>query len=686
MGMMSKRILVAVGILAALIFIFLNAYLNMKYDIPIVEYFSKSKEITAAEREWLKKHGKIIYGSDQSSPPLRYKDETDSQYKGLVVDAIRALSIEIGQDVAFVPSNWWIESMSSLEQEKTDIFDLIPSKERSEKFVFTDPLYQLRGNVFMSKASDIDSYYDLKGKKVAVLDGDYSIEFLRSSIGDVEFIFTPDVLSAMKKVASGEADAAVGDEPVIVHFMNRQNLMWDYRILDKPIYEKQVVLAVPKSKSVLVPILNKGIYNLKKKNMMEKIQQKWVGVSTPFIKDTSAEKIMLITSFIMSLLFLCIYLVYSWNRLLKSEVLRKTSELDHSRKRLQTTFDSITDYMVVIDSKLKVENINRAFEEFTGLEENQILGRSFLDFEEISPKECIPLIEDTFNTNSKHSCEYKYEDTIYSMSIFPPNWNDLDMKSVLIMIKDITHVRVSEQKLLQDNKMLAIGQLASGVAHEIRNPLGIIRSHCYILRHSQNANESEIQDSVEAIESSVVRASGIIENLLNFVRISSDRCQPTNIRDFLDGVIALERKTLEKNSIEVSVECPEDISCCLHQDSLKHVFINLISNSMDAIEADGRVSIKSYKERNSIIFEFSDNGEGISEKDIKNIFNPFFTTKPAGKGTGLGLYITYNEIKKCGGSITVSSKQGEGTTFRIEIPLREAQDEVRLNIQNADSR
>lgn len=684
MGAMGKKILGALAILAALVFIFLNAYFNMKYDITLIDYFSKSKEITAAERSWLSSHGKIIYGSDQSSPPLRYKDETDSQYKGLVVDAIRALSIEIGQDVSFEPSNWWMESMSSLEQEKTDIFDLIPSRERSEKFAFTDPLYQLRGNIFMTKSSEIDSYYDLKGKTVAVLDGDYSIEFLRNRVSDINFIYTPDVLSAMQKVASGEADAAVGDEPVMVHFMNRQNMIGDYKLLDKPMYEEQVVLAVPKSKAMLVPILNKGIYSLKKKNMTEKIQQKWVGV-TAFTKDTSSEKVILVTSFLISLLFLCIYLVYSWNRLLKSEVLKKTSELNQSRKRLQTTFDSITDYMVVLDSGMKVESVNRAFVDFTGMEEEQLIGMSFLDFDELTPKECLPLIEDTLRTSLKHSFEFQHEDTIYSMSTFPLNWDEPDMESALVMIKDITHVRISEQKLLQDNKMLAIGQLASGVAHEIRNPLGIIRNHCYVLRHSGNISDDEIQGSVAAIENSVVRASGIIENLLNFVRISSDKCHATNIRDFLDGVIALERKTLEKNLIEVSVECPPDILCCLHQDSLKHVFINLISNSMDAMESGGRILIKAHKEEETVVFEFNDNGVGISEKDIKNIFNPFFTTKPAGKGTGLGLYITYNEVKKCGGSITARSKQGEGTTFRIEIPLREAEDEIRLNIQNTNS-
>lgn len=685
MGLMGRKLLGAIAILAALVLIFLNAYFNMKYDISLVEYFSKSQEITVAERAWLISHGKIIYGSDQSSPPLRYKDEIDLQYKGLVVDTIRALSIEVGQDISFEPSNWWIESMSSLEQEKTDIFDLIPSEERSEKFVFTDPIYQLRGNIFMSKSSEVDSYYDLKGKTVAVLDGDYAIEFLENRVSNIEFIYTPDVLSAMKKVTSGEADAAIGDEPVIVHFMNRQNMMWDYKILEQPMYNKNVVLAVPKSKEVLVPILNKGIYNLKKKNMTEKIQQKWVGVSTPFIKDTSSEKVILITSFLISLLFICIYLVYSWNRLLKSEVLKKTSELSLSRQRLQTTFDSITDCMVVLDSSLKVETVNRAFTEFTGLQEEQLIGRSFLDFEDLSAKECLPLIKDTLKTSSKHSFEFQHEDTIYNMSTFPLNWDDPDMESALVMVKDITHMKLSEQKLLQDNKMLAIGQLASGVAHEIRNPLGIIRSHCYILRHSPNASDSEIQGSVAAIENSVTRASGIIENLLNFVRISSDKCQLTNVRVFLESIIALERKTLEKNSIDVSVECPDDISCCLHQDSLKHVFINLISNSMDAIELGGRISIKSYKKEDSVIFEFSDNGEGIKEKDIKNIFNPFFTTKPAGKGTGLGLYITYNEVKKCGGSITASSKPGEGTTFRIEIPLRGEKDEIGLKLQNTNS-
>ena len=133
--------------------------------------------------------------------------------------------------------------------------------------------------------------------------------------------------------------------------------------------------------------------------------------------------------------------------------------------------------------------------------------------------------------------EYKNKGKIFKITAFPLK----DKKSILIMAQDITQLRLSEQQLLQDRKMVAIGQLAAGVAHEIRNPLGVIRNYCYLMKNTQEPDR--IEKSIKVIEGSVQRASEIINNLLNFSRISCDRLETTHVKNFLTGIMELEKKT-----------------------------------------------------------------------------------------------------------------------------------------------
>ncbi|WP_317947469.1 HAMP domain-containing sensor histidine kinase, partial [Clostridioides difficile] len=238
---------------------------------------------------------------------------------------------------------------------------------------------------------------------------------------------------------------------------------------------------------------------------------------------------------------------------------------------------------------------------------------------------------------------------------------------IVVLIKDITNDKIVEAKLLRENKMISIGQLASGVAHEIRNPLGIIRNNCYLLK--DNVTMEEVNDCVKSIESNVDRASNIITNLLNFARISDDNLEHINIRNFIENIVKLQYKILQLKNVEIKIDCEHNLVCYINGESLKHVFINLISNSIDAIHQDGKIIIYCYEKNHCLFIDFKDNGEGIKEDALRDIFNPFYTTKPIGEGTGLGLYITYNEIKKNNGDISVESKLGVGTCFHIKIPL-----------------
>lgn len=193
--------------------------------------------------------------------------------------------------------------------------------------------------------------------------------------------------------------------------------------------------------------------------------------------------------------------------------------------------------------------------------------------------------------------------------------------------------------------MLAIGELAAGIAHEIRNPLGIIRNHSYIIRNSVN-NWELVSKSLKIIDSAVARASKIIDNLLNFSRISGDRTEKTNMFSFIENILELQNKILQKNNIEYDVVCNKGLVVPINQESLKHILINLINNAVDAMKNGGKITIKAYEKRNNLILECIDIGIGIAKEDLEKIFNPFYTTKEPGKGTGLGLYIVYNEVKK----------------------------------------
>ena len=215
--------------------------------------------------------------------------------------------------------------------------------------------------------------------------------------------------------------------------------------------------------------------------------------------------------------------------------------------------------------------------------------------------------------------------------------------------------------------MVAIGELAAGVAHEIRNPLGIIRNHSFIIKNQ--TDPGMIKKSLEYIDSAVKRASRIIDNLLNFSRMSGETVENVDIKDFILNIIDLQGKTLDKLGIKPIINCPEDLTIGINVESLKHIFINLVSNAADSMKNGGDLTIDVDAGTDSIVFRVADTGHGIKDEDLTRIFNPFYTTKEPGVGTGLGLYIVYNEVEKQGGSIEVENKYGSGTAFIVKLPL-----------------
>ncbi len=653
-----------------IILIILNLYVNLKYDSSIIELMNDDHRLSSEEELWLANHGDIVYCSDYNSPPLRYIDSENGQYQGVIVDYMNALSINLETKTKIRPEASWNQAYESVKNGNADCIDMIGSPARSLSFNFSNPIYKLRGTAaFIGGKDEIRRFSDLKNKKIAVQMSDYAVEFLRVNALEAQVVQTQNMSEALLKLKRGEVDAVVGDEPVIKVTASKLGIENGIGFAEKPLYEEDAVLAVPKSQKELLSILNKSIAELENRNTMEKIQEKWFGAYS-ITKPQNSERAFSILVSSVSVLAVLSYIFYIWNSQLKKEVEKRTAQLDSSRNDLIATFDGFTDYMVVVDNKGEVVLANESLCSKIGKTREHIMGKNYEDSIDFPCWDYAKrIIRGTFKSGNSISKEYKCSKNIFSVNTFPIRENSYQIQRVLAVIKDVTSIKVSEKMLLHEDKMVAVGQLAGGVAHEIRNPLGIIRSHAYLIKMNP-FDGGKINESAEAIENSVDRASGIIENLLNFSRLSPNTVINTNIKNLIESIFKLYTKPMQQQGIAYSLICRDELECNINQESLKHVLINLVSNAIDSIEAEGSVAVACAISEDNLIIEMADTGCGIREEDIESIFNPFFTTKELGKGTGLGLYVVYSEVKKCGGEISVDSKYGKGSTFRVSLPIK----------------
>ncbi len=233
-------------------------------------------------------------------------------------------------------------------------------------------------------------------------------------------------------------------------------------------------------------------------------------------------------------------------------------------------------------------------------------------------------------------------------------------------------------QMVQMEKMATVGRLATGIAHEINNPLQIITSQAGWIGELLPEEEpdkvkhlEEYQKAIEQIKHHVRRAGTITHRLLGFSRKISAEKQNVHLNELIEETISFVEKEAEYNNVSIVREYTENLPGTMTDGpQLQQVFLNLINNAIDEIGQGGIIEIRTAIERNTkLVAEFADNGHGIKPENLKRIFDPFFTTKDPGKGTGLGLYISYDIVKKLGGTISVANRNSGGAVFTIVLPI-----------------
>ncbi len=259
----------------------------------------------------------------------------------------------------------------------------------------------------------------------------------------------------------------------------------------------------------------------------------------------------------------------------------------------------------------------------------------------------------------------------FSVNLSPMRDEQGNVTSIVVVMSDITDAATLQAKLMHAEKMAAVGQLVSGVAHEVNNPLTAILGFADLLMENEELPESARKD-LRVILQEAQRTKQIVQNLLSFARQMPPQRRPVELNSILRRTVQLRAYDFQSHGVEVIEELDQDLPYVIgDSQQLQQVFLNIVNNAYDAVKETGRpprIEVKTTHRNGVVEVAFRDNGHGISFPD--RIFDPFFTTKEVGKGTGLGLSICYGIVREHGGEILCHNNAGPagGATFVVRFP------------------
>ncbi len=363
-------------------------------------------------------------------------------------------------------------------------------------------------------------------------------------------------------------------------------------------------------------------------------------------------------------------------------------ELQKSEAKYRAIFDNIPNPVLVMDQdSFEILDCNDSVHPVYGYTAAEVVGRSFLDFFLAEERDYYAVkIRTTAVLNQVRHLS-KNGKNLYvtlrsSASEYPGG------KVLLVTISDTTKRLETEQQLIQASKMATLGEMATGVAHELNQPLSVIKTASSFFMKKISKNETIrpeiLHDLSSEIDSHVDRATKIINHMRQFGRKSDITLEPISVNRVLKKAFEIFSQQLKVRGIVVEWEITDDLPAVLADAGrLEQVFINLLINARDSIEekwerrADttgaGTIKLMTGREDGAVMVSVCDSGKGVPSEIIDKVFEPFFTTKKVGKGTGLGLSISYGIIKECGGAIRVQPGDPEGACFILTFPVAAAE-------------
>lgn len=361
------------------------------------------------------------------------------------------------------------------------------------------------------------------------------------------------------------------------------------------------------------------------------------------------------------------------------ELEQRALELAEARDLFDQTIETLTEGLFVADQNGQVTRVNRQASELLQRPDTAIIGQP------LSSLWADPAVPTTPWRILAHSRDGRFgpiealllaaHGAQVPVSLSCAVMRDVEGKivGVLAVARDLREMRLLQQQLIQSGKLAAVGELATGVAHELNQPLQIIRGYAQTVQEFYQAGDvidKELLADLHKIVEGTGRMMRIIDHLRAFARQENGQFTLVQLNTVVENALLFVAQQLRNQNIEIVTALQAalpHVRADPHQ--LEQVLLNLFSNARDAMPGGGQVLVRTEGRAQHVVLQVRDSGSGIPEQVRERIFEPFFTTKAVGQGTGLGLSISYNIVKKHRGELLVASEPGQGTTFTIMLPV-----------------
>jgi PAS domain S-box-containing protein len=606
-------------------------------------------------------------GLDCYTPPFAFIDDNATIIRGFSVDLARLLAGSMGSKVKFFSI-----TPGAMKKSLADgAIDFAISERPVDKTLqsLDLPINIDRKFFVHSDCLTITCVRDLRrGHKIVILQGSELENLLPTDRGLVLLHAESDE-EAITLVDSGRVDAFLSSNAVSTKYHAQKLHLMNVKEVGMAVEVQPLAITVLKSNISLLTQLSVAYGKVTEKENYEVIRAKWFGQTTPLASLEPYIKTILAA---LAIFALALFASFAWNRSLKKSVQAVTGELKRSEEKYRDLIESSPEMIHLISPAGAILLSNRIAASRLGYKKEENL--SLLDLAVPESRESLAEFVTTVFTTGRGTREVSFRSTdgkrievemTATMFVDPHSADSL----ACCFSRDVSERKRLEEELMQSERLAIMGQMTAGIAHEINNPLGIILANTEELLH---LCEGETRENLQAIERNALRAGKFIDDLLTFTRPTPTQKVSFELVEAVEEALLLCKQQLKQKGIQVKKEFSTDpIWFEGDVNQIQQVVVNLLLNSIQAIEGKGQISIRLAENRDNgvkwVDLEVADTGTGILERDLPKIFDLFYTARK-NKGFGLGLFICKRIVDKHNGAISAQSTVGRGTVIRVCLP------------------
>jgi PAS domain S-box-containing protein len=655
-----------------------------------------SIQLTSAEKTWIDRHPSISIAGPRSFPPFHYYEQ--GQLKGLSADYLTQVAAQLGFKLRIQADLPWSQVLERVRQGEIDLITCIAqTADRKTYLDFTAP-YLTFPLVIVTRDNSpfIGGIEDLNGKTLAMVSQTLAKEWLSNDKIDFSPFYVKSPLQGLEAVSFSKADAAIENLAAATYLIHQTGLANLKIAAPTPYDNYQLYMAVPKGHQELLSIVNKALAAISPRQKSD-IRNQWLSVKYEY--GVSPKNVFLYIFSVLSFSAGIIFIVVFKNRKLAKETRERIATenaLRRNEEKLRNILENSTSMYYAHTPDHEITYVSPRCRQILHCEPDEAMTRwtEFVTDNPINLKG-LEYTEKAIKTGLRqppYELELKGNQGYKIMVEIRENPVVENGRTVAIVgsATDITeHKKAQKDKealqrqLTQSRKMESIGTLAGGIAHDFNNILGIILGNAQ-LAQLDLAKEHPARSRINEIKTACLRAKEIIQQLLSFSRQSEQGNQPLNPAKLVSDTVRFLRASIP-SSIEILFQndAPRQ-TINANPTQIQQVIINLCNNAAQAMEPGGGTlticlemadphdlktpELKSFDSAAAIRLTIEDTGPGI-EQDIQDrIFDPYFTTKEIGKGSGMGLAIVHGIVHNHGGVISVKSTMGRGSVFTVLLP------------------